>query len=62
MVDFYYFFLCQVVIFQPFNFRGTVVLPLPLTFEHWRSGSEALFVCPAANAFRILEFEFTGFY
>ena len=32
------------------------------TFEHWRSGSEALIVCPAADAFRILESEFTGFY
>jgi len=24
-----------------------------LTFKHWRSGSEALFVCPAGDAFRI---------
>ena len=29
------------------------LLALPVTFKHWRSGSEVLFVCPAADAFRI---------
>ena len=38
------------------------LLRLLPTFEHWRSGSEALFVCPAGDALRICEFEFTGFY
>jgi len=34
---------------------------LQLTFKHWRSGSEALFVCPAGDTVRVNEFEFARF-